>query len=297
MNITFSEKKKLAYTEGYLSIFLNLVLFILKFLVGRKVGSVAMVADAWHTLSDSLTSLIVVVGFWLAARPADDRHAFGHGRAESVASVIIGTLLAVVGFNFMYESGAKLFHQQGMSFNQLAVIIFLVSAVVKESLAQFAFWAERKTGSSSLKADAWHHRSDAVASILIVVGALFSQKFWWLDGLMGLGVSFLILHASYEIIRGSASYLIGESPSKEQVERVSFLVHEVFPNLEGLHHFHVHNYGEHHEVTAHIRVPGRMSVDKAHDIASRVEKIVKKEFNGEATIHVEPEESKEEDGD
>jgi len=295
--MTFTEKKRLGYLEGYISIFVNLILFFLKFLIGRKVGSVAMVADAWHTLSDSLTSLIVVLGFWLSSRPADDRHAFGHGRAESISSIVIGTLLAVVGLNFLYEAVVRLIHHQGMAFSKLAILIFLVSAVTKEALSQFSFWTAKKTGAYSLRADAWHHRSDAIASLLIVVGVLFSRNFWWLDGLMGIGVSLLILHACYDIIRGSASYLMGEVPSREKVSRVQSQVRKEFPELEGIHHFHVHNYGEHHEVTAHLIVPGDMSVDRAHDIASRVEEIVRDEFNGDATIHVEPKKSKEESSD
>lgn len=291
MTVSFAQKKRLAYYEGYISIVINLVLFLLKFLVGRKVNSVAMVADAWHTLSDCLTSIIVVVGFWMASRPADSRHAFGHGRSESIASIIIGTLLAVVGFSFLYESVVKLIQRQGMGFSELAVIIFAVSAVMKEGLAQFAFWTARKTGAGSLRADAWHHRSDAVASVLIVAGVLFSQKLWWLDGVLGIGVSLLILHASYDIIRSSASYLMGEAPSEEKVDRVHSQVRKEFPQLDGIHHVHVHQYGDHHEVTAHLTVPGTMSVDEAHNIASRIEEIVEQEFNGDATVHVEPEKS------
>ncbi|HAR37062.1 MAG TPA: cation transporter [Acidobacteria bacterium] len=288
MTINFSQKKKLGYLEGYLSIFVNLLLFLFKFVVGRQVNSVAMVADAWHTLSDCLTSVIVVVGFWMASRPADSRHAFGHGRSESIASIIIGTLLAVVGLSFLYESIVKIIQRQGMGFSQLAVIVFAISAVLKEGLAQFAFWTARKTEASSLRADAWHHRSDAIASILIVVGALFSQRLWWLDGVLGIGVSLLILHASYDIIRSSASYLMGEVPSGERVDRVRSQVKKEFPELQGIHHVHVHQYGDHHEVTAHLTVPGTMSVDEAHSIASRIEEIVKQEFNGDATVHVEP---------
>lgn len=291
MTVTFTQKKRLAYYEGYISIFINLVLFLFKFLVGRKVNSVAMVADAWHTLSDCLTSVIVVVGFWMASRPADSRHAFGHGRSESIASIIIGTLLAVVGFSFLYESIVKITQGKGMGFSQLAVIVFAVSAVMKEGLAQFAFWTARKTGAGSLRADGWHHRSDAVASVLIVVGVLLSQRLWWLDGVLGIGVSLLILHASYDIIRSSASYLLGEMPAEEKVDRVHLQVRKEFPQLEGIHHVHVHQYGDHHEVTAHLTVPGSMTVDEAHDIASRIEEIVKQEFNGDATVHVEPEKS------
>lgn len=289
MSLSFSEKKKLGYLEGYISVFLNFSLFVLKFLVGKKVGSVAMMADAWHTLSDTLTSIVVIIGFWLSAKPADKEHAFGHGKAESVASVIIGTLLAVVGANFFYESIKKLIYKQGMSFSQLAILVFALSAVLKEALAQFSFWAGRKADSSSLRADGWHHRSDAIASALIVIGALFSQKIWWLDGVMGLGVSLLIVKASYDIVKSSSSYLIGEAPDRKKLDRIAESIQEEFPDLEGIHHLHVHHYGEHHEVTAHLKVPGNMSVEEAHEIASRVEELVKKEFNGDVTIHVEPE--------
>ena len=285
----FSQKKKLGYLEGYISIALNTGLFVLKFIVGQKVGSVAMVADAWHTLSDTLTSMVVIVGFWLASRPPDREHVFGHGKAESVASIVIATLLGVVGGYFCYESVLKLIHHETMSFSLLAIIVFAISAVLKEALAQFAFWAGKKADSSSLRADGWHHRSDAIASLLIVVGALFSQRFWWLDGIMGIGVSLLILNAGLTIIRGSASYLIGESPSDEMVKRVKTLVKDQFPQLEGIHHLHVHNYGEHSEVTAHLKVPGNMRVDEAHELATRVEELMKKEFEGDVTIHVEPE--------
>ncbi len=288
MKLDLSDKRTLGYLEGYLSIFLNTSLFVLKFIAGREVGSVAMVADAWHTLSDSLTSVVVIVGFWLSFKPPDKEHAFGHGKAESVASVIIATLLALVGFYFLYESILKLLHHEPMSFSLFALMVFVLSAVMKEALAQFALWAGKRAGSSSLRADAWHHRSDAVASLLIVLGAFFSQSLWWIDGILGIGVSALILHAAFSIIRSSASYLIGESPPSDIVQRVKVSVEAEFPQLEGIHHLHVHNYGDHSEITAHLTVPGTMPVDEAHEIATRVEEIVRKEFGGDATIHVEP---------
>ncbi|NMC65835.1 MAG: cation transporter [Acidobacteria bacterium] len=289
MGVESFQKKRLGYLEGYISVVLNTGLFFLKFIVGQKVGSIAMVADAWHTLSDTITSMVVIVGFWLASRPPDKEHAFGHGKAESVASIVIATLLGVVGGYFCYGSVLKLIHHQAMSFSLLAIIVFAISAGLKEALAQFAFWAGKKVNSSSLRADGWHHRSDAVASLLIVVGALFSRSFWWLDGLLGIGVSLLILHAGLTIIRSSASYLIGESPADDVIQCVKAAVEAEFPQLEGIHHLHVHNYGEHSEVTAHLKVPGAMRVDQAHEIATRVEELMTKEFEGDVTIHVEPE--------
>src|SRR5512137_2886387 len=96
--------RSLGYIEGWASIVLNTSLFFVKYWAGTRFGSVAMVADAWHTLSDTLTSVVVVVGFFIASRPADRGHPFGHGRAEPIGAVIIATLLAVVAVNFMTES-------------------------------------------------------------------------------------------------------------------------------------------------------------------------------------------------
>ena len=95
------QKQQLGYLEGWLSSVLNVVLFGLKLWVGMMAGSVAMIADAWHTLSDTLTSVIVLVGFWISGKPKDKEHPFGHGRAELIGAIIIAILLALVGFSFL----------------------------------------------------------------------------------------------------------------------------------------------------------------------------------------------------
>jgi cation diffusion facilitator family transporter len=97
-------KTSIGYLEGTISIILNTLLFGLKYWVGIKTFSIAIIADAWHTLSDSLTSLVVIIGFKVSSKPADKKHPFGHGRAEIISSVIIGTMLAIVGFNFLIAS-------------------------------------------------------------------------------------------------------------------------------------------------------------------------------------------------
>jgi cation diffusion facilitator family transporter len=287
--------KTLGFLEGWLSISINTALFFLKLWAGLRIASVAMVADAWHTLSDSLTSGVVIFGFWLSTKPADDKHRFGHGRAEAIASLIIGTLLAVVGFNFLKNSIARLMRHQAVAFELLGIIIFLVSAVIKEALARFSFWAGERIHSRTLIADAWHHRSDAIASALIVAGALFGKSIWWLDGAMGVGVSLLILYATYGIMRSAISYLLGESPEEALETQIHETIRGSDNRLDSVHHVHVHDYGEHREVTAHIKLPGEMSLDDAHAIASKAEKILKKQLNLETTIHVEPAEAKPED--
>jgi cation diffusion facilitator family transporter len=283
-----SRSKRLGYIEGWASIILNSALFVVKYWAGTRFGSVAMVADAWHTLSDTLTSVVVVVGFFIASRPADRRHPFGHGRAEPIGAVIIAVLLAVVAVNFLTESIGRLRHAQAAAFGLPAVIIFLVSVVLKEALAQFSYWAGKKIGSASLKADGWHHRSDAIASGLIVVGALFGARFWWVDGVMGILISLLILYATFDILRSAAAALLGEKPTEDLEARLRAVISGASRAATNFHHLHVHTYGEHREYTFHLGFPPGMRLDEAHAQASRVEEAIRGRMGAEATVHIEP---------
>ena len=280
--------KTLGYVEGWLSVVINTTLFGFKFWAGTRFGSVAMVADAWHTLADTLTSLVVILGFWIAARPADRDHPFGHGRAESIAAVVIATLLGVVGVDFVHESIDRLRNYRAATFSSAAIVIFVVSVIVKEALARFSFWAGRKANSQSLKADAWHHRSDAIASALIVGGALLGQSFWWLDGAMGIGVSLLILYAAVDILRGAAGVLLGEQHADRLEQDITEAIRGCVPDVATVHHVHMHRYGDHAEVTLHVRLPATMHIKRAHEIATAAEKAIQQKMGLEATVHVEP---------
>jgi cation diffusion facilitator family transporter len=283
-------KQKLGYLEGWASIALNTLLFGVKFWAGSRVGSVSMMADAWHTLSDTLTSVVVIVGIWIMAKPPDERHPFGHARAENIAAIVIGVLLAVVGAFFGYDSIGRILTRKAVSFSLLAILVFAASALLKEGLAQFAFWAGRKAGSQAVVADGWHHRSDAIASALIVVGALLGGRLWWMDAALGLGVSLLIIWAAIDIVRVSSSVLLGEAPSEEMTRTVLEVVKKEYPQVEDVHHLHLHRYGHNMELTLHLRLPGQMSVDQSHEISHRIEERLRNELELETTVHIEPSE-------
>lgn len=280
---------KLGYIEGILSIIINTLLFGIKIWAGSKVHSISMVADAWHTLSDTLTSIVVILGFWISAQPKDDEHPFGHGRAEVIAAIVIGTLLAVVGFNFILESIKNLKGRISANFSTFSIIIFGISALLKEALASFSIWAGKKIDSKSLKADGWHHRSDAFASIIIVVAALVGRWLWWIDGVLGIIVSLLILYTAFDVAKEASNSLLGEKPDKELVEKLNSLIHNTSPDISDIHHIHVHKYGDHLEITLHIRMEGTNDVNYAHEIATSIEKSIRDELKAEATIHIEPE--------
>lgn len=291
MNITghdLKDSKRLAKKEGWLALSVNLGLFLIKYWAGIVSGSVALIADAWHTLSDSLTSVILIVGIRLSAKPADHDHPFGHGRAEWIAALIIGTLLAIVGLNFLVDSIGKLRDHEGARYGTLALVATLLSVLTKEGLAQYAFWIYRKTGAKSVKADGWHHRSDSISSLLILVGIILGSRYWWMDGALGILVSIALFYAAYDIIKDSTHSLLGEKPSKQLVDLLREIPIKVIGRDVELHHVHTHNYGDHTELTCHIKLPPDITLNDAHDIASKIEVAILEETGITATIHMEP---------
>jgi len=286
--ITKEYKTFIGYLEGTISIILNTLLFGLKYWVGINTFSIAIIADAWHTLSDSLTSLVVIIGFKVSSKPADKEHPYGHGQAEIISSIIIGTLLAVVGVNFLIASIQRFINHQSAVYENLAVIVFIISVIVKEGLAQFSLRFGKKINSRSLIADGWHHRSDALVSLMVLVGIFTGKYFWWVDSIMGIIVSLVIFYTTYIILKGSISTLIGEKPSEDFEAEIRKIVTNNVSHDVKLHHLHSHKYGDNRELTFHIRLPAGMRLEEAHRIAEELENKIREEMNIEATIHLEP---------
>lgn len=273
---------------SWFAIVVNVVLFGFKFRIGAAIASVAIVADAWHTLSDSLSSLVVLAGARTARKPADCEHPFGHGRAELIAAVVVGAFLAAVGFNIILDSIGQLRSAQPTSFSTAALFVCLASVVVKELLAQGSFRVARVVGSPAVRADGWHHRSDAVTSLLIALAILFGGAAWWLDGALGVVVALFLLYAAYGVIREGSAPLLGESPSRAILTTMRAIAQRTSPKLGHIHHVHIHRYGDHTELTCHVRMDGELSVDEAHSVVKRYESALRDELKVEPTVHVDP---------
>ncbi|SHI31576.1 cation diffusion facilitator family transporter [Tangfeifania diversioriginum] len=282
------DSKKYINREGWLSIFGNLFLFGLKYWAGIVTGSLALIADAWHTLSDSVSSVIVLVGGKISRKPADDDHPFGHGRAEHVAAVIIGVLLAIVAFDFAVSAVDKFSKGEQTVFGIFAWVATIVSILAKEGMAQYAFWAAKKTNSSILKADGWHHRSDAFSSVVILVGIAVGNYFWWTDAVLSFIVAMMIGYVSYKILSKEITSLLGERPSDEMLLSIRETTQKAFEEPLHLHHIHLHNYGNHTELSCHIKLPPDMPLDEAHEICTKVENVIFDKFGFVSTVHPEP---------
>ena len=288
MNIIDNEKKsKYMIIEGIVSVVVNILLFAFKYAVGIFSGSLSIIADAWHSLSDSISSIIVIIGGIFSKKPADKEHPFGHGRIELITSFIVGIMLIFIGYTFFSEAIKNLLSKQTANFNKAAIIAMIVSIIIKEILAQYSFWAYRKSGAKSLYADAWHHRSDSITSIIILIGILIGKNFWQSDAILSILVSIVIFIAALDVIKSSVQPLIGEYPSKEIINKIKNIADELKLNGESLHHFHIHIYGSHAEITFHIRFPKDMTVFEAHNMATVFENAIREKLSIEATIHIE----------
>ena len=277
--------------EGVLSVVVNAGLFGVKFWVGMITGSVALMADAWHTMSDSLTSIFVVFAAKLAARKPDKEHPFGHGRWELIASLLIAFILGMIGYEFLTDSISRFQNREYVVYGTIALVITFVSIVIKEALAQYAFYLGRKHDNPVIAADGWHHRTDSLSSVIVLIGIIvtrFVDGLWWMDSVLGVFCALAIFYAAYKIMMEAITRILGEEPDQELIDSISDEVTKLYDNDFKLHHFHLHNYISQKEITFHLRIDENATIKYGHDIASAIESMIKEKFNMEATIHIEP---------
>lgn len=277
-----------AYLAAWVSIVGNIVLAAVKFVLGLMLRSLSMMADAAHTASDVVTSIVVLVGFRAASKPADPGHPFGHGRAENVATLTIAVLLVVVAVSFFSDAIHRLFNPVQVAGSWWAIAIMIVFALFKEWMARFAVHVGHEIESDAVQADAWHHRSDAIASVGVVI-ALVGARYgvYWLDTVFGIAVAALIGHVAVRMGLSAASTLMGKAVSPSIMNEIVRLARTV-TGVRGVHAVTVHQYGPHRIVNVHVETAGELPVVEAHELASRVEQRVSEGLSASTLVHVEP---------
>jgi cation diffusion facilitator family transporter len=274
--------------EGWTSITINMLLFLVKGFLGLITGSVALIADAFHTLSDISTSIIIILSFRWAKKPSDISHPFGHGRMEAIATLVVAVLLSVAGIEILKSGFEQLFSPKPFQASWLIILIVSVTIIVKELLARFSKELGILIESDTLKADFWHHRTDAISSLL-VIAAFLGQRFGllFLDGLMGIFVSIMILYTAWVIAKNGIDDLLGKKPSNTLVEKVKAVVRD-FPQVLDVHDLIIHQYGRTNIMSFHIEVPCDMTLKNAHTLSENVEKIINRTFHTYSTVHLDP---------
>ena len=285
------------YRVTLLGMFVNMALFAFKLIAGIVGRSGAMIADAVHSASDFATDIVVLAFVRISAKPRDDDHDWGHGKYETLASLIIGVVLFAVGAEILVDSTEKIMAvingevlpRPGI----IAIIAAAISIVAKEVLYQYTARVGRKLDSPSVVANAWHHRSDALSSIgaLLGIGAayLFGEKWRIADPIAAIVVAALIVKVAYDLCRTAIAELLEKSLPNEVEEEILNII-SATPNVYKPHNLRTRRIGSDIAIEVHIRVDGEMSVHASHEISRDIERALRTRF-GEGTavaIHVEP---------
>jgi len=284
-------KEKSQITKGIINIIVNGCLFAAKMWAGIVTGSIALLADAWDTLSDSVIAIFVIVTAKLASRKPDKEHPFGHGRWELIASIFMAFILVIIAYEFITRSVTSLQNRETVIFGTLAVLVTASSIIAKEFLAQYAFYLARKHNNPVMKADAWNYRSDTFMSAVILIGiitSMVSDTLWWMDSVLGIFCALVIFYAAIKVMKESITRVLGEEPDAEFLEKLDAEISNIYDKDLMLHHVHLHNYISQKELTLHIRLVKYMTIDEGHIVATAIENMILEKFQMVATIHVEP---------
>lgn len=271
----------------------NALLVAVKFVAGILGRSSALVADAVHSLTDFISDIIVLVFVKISGKPRDEEHGYGHGKFETLATMIIGVLLAAAGIGLLLNGARQVWDSfRGHTLPEptwIALAVAFISIVSKEILYRYTVKEGKRLNSDAVIANAWHHRSDAISSIGTMVGIggamFFGEKWRILDPLAAVVVSFFIIKAGYDIIKPAINELLEASLPKEQTEEITEIIRSV-KGVEGLHNLRTRKIGNSIAIDVHVKMDGNLRLEEAHEIASRIERAIHNRFGKECMIYV-----------
>ena len=275
--------------SGIAGILNNLFLFVIKFVIGTIVHSVSIQADGVNNLTDAGSNIISILSFHFANKPADKDHPFGHERTETIASLFVGILILVLGFETAKESISKVIHPGSIDFRIVSVIILLISIIVKFWMYTYNKKLSKTYDSSLLEATALDSISDVCGTTAVLVSTLLSPVLHFnLDGYMGIVVSGIILYGAYGLLRDMINSLIGEAPDPELVHNIVDMI-MAHPAILGVHDMMLHNYGPNKIfASAHVEVDSSKDIFETHDHIDNIEREVKENMNIDLVLHMDP---------
>ena len=290
-------REKSIYRVTITGSIVNFLLLSIKFIAGILGHSSALVADAVHSLSDFVTDVIVGIFVKISGKPEDEDHRYGHGKFETLATVLIGLALFAVGAGLLVDGATKISEVINGAVLPAPSIVALIAAVIsicaKEILYRYTIRVGRKFDSKAVTANAWHHRSDAFSSIGTMVGvggAIFLGGKWHiLDPIAAVVVSAFIIKVAVGLIKPCLDELLERSLPAETEKRILDII-ATFPEVTSPHHLRTRRIGNHIAMEVHLRMDGQTTLENAHSIATEVEKRLKEEFGPETHIgiHMEP---------
>lgn len=276
----------------WIGLWANVVLTGIKFVGGWLGHSQALVADAIHSLSDLFSDAVVLWGLRMRGKAADANHHFGHGRMETMAAAVVGLILAAASAILLYDSWLDLTGPPQPQPTSLALLVALVSIVVKEVLYQATTRVGKRIHSQAVQANAWHHRSDALSSIAVFVGvgiAMIWPSVHWADSAATIAVALMILYAGFMTVWRSMRELSDAAPPQEVIGSIQHCVLTV-PGVQNYHDLKVRTSGGLIQAQIHVAVPKDLTVAEGHAIAKTVELCLLRDVEGldQVIVHIDP---------
>ncbi len=274
---------------GGVGIFLNILLFIGKFIAGSLAASVSVTADAFNNLSDAGSSVVTLIGFRLAGIKPDPEHPYGHGRIEYISGLIVAMVILLMGFELMLSSIKRIITPEATEFSVIGLVILIASIVVKAYMFFYNRSIAKKIDSVAMKATSIDSLTDCIATLAALLSMILCKLFdWKIDGWCGAFVSLFVLYSGFNAAKDTISPLLGQPPSKELVEDIEATVtaHE---GILGIHDLMVHDYGPGRMMMSlHAEVSSKGDVLELHDMIDNIERGLKEKFNCEAVVHMDP---------
>lgn len=274
-----------------ISILLNIGLTVIKVIAGILGNSTAIIADGLHSASDIITSIGILIGNKISRKPRDEEHQYGHEKAESLVAFVLAAVLIIVAVEIGYKGVAALFNLNEIQVpTLLPLIVALISIGVKEYQYQITIRVAKKINSSSLKADAWHHRSDALSSIAAFIGiggAMLGFKI--LDPIASIIVAIVVVKVGIDILKSACDELMDSSISKQDIGEIKSMI-DNNQKIYGIKDFKSRKYGSVAYIDMSIFIDKAKTLEEAHDIADDLEHniISTLSYIKEINIHTEP---------
>ncbi|MBN1041379.1 cation transporter [Clostridium botulinum] len=284
-----NERLKIGYRVSIVTIIGNVILSIIKIGIGIIASSKAMIADGVHSLSDVFSTIGVIIGLKLSSKKADKEHPYGHEKFESLTSVFLGIMLVLVSLGIGFSGIKNLIYGNYSIPGSLAIFAAVISIVSKEAMYWYTLKYAEKINSTSLKADAWHHRSDSFSSIGALIGIIGARMgFPMLDPAIALVISIIIIKVSYDILKQSINQLMDTSIGDNAIKKMNAAIHSIdgVKNIDNLKtRFHASKI----YVDVEISVESDISVEEGHKIAMNVHNIIEKNKDVKhCMVHVNP---------
>lgn len=281
--------RRYGYLCGFVGIATNTLLAVIKLIMGLAIGSIAVMADAVNNLSDIGASVVTLVGFYFAGKPADEEHPFGHGRAEYLSALFLSLMVIMVGIQFLRTSWERILHPVPLDFNPISIILLILSVILKIWQSGFYKKIGTKINSKTLVAAALDSLSDVATTSIIVLSLVLGPfiKFQ-IDGYIGLVVSILIIYNGWNIVKDVIDPILGTMPDQDQCNEIT----DALMSNEGIMGYHdliIHNYGAGTVLaTVHAEISDSLGLVEAHEIVDNAEKMIAKNLGINILIHMDP---------